>query len=233
MIITIDGPAAAGKSTVSRKLAERLGFDFLDTGATYRAATWKALQEDVDFSSRQELAGAARNADIKFKKQDGERRVICDGQDVTQEIRKPEITARVKPLADEPAARRALIEKQRAYARDRDIVAEGRDQGTEVFPDADVKFYLDASEETRARRRLKDRSKDEHDARFEEVLTDIQARDQADSIRPVGRLQRTEDMIFVDSTNLSVDQVVDRMVEAVHSYRKKRSQDGERMEPGL
>jgi cytidylate kinase/pantoate ligase/cytidylate kinase len=215
LIITIDGPAGAGKSTVARSLAQRLGFDFLDTGATYRAATWRALEDGVRLDDPEAVARVACAAKIEFVQTSDERRVLCDGQDVTTQIRSPEVTANVRYVADEPAARKALIEFQRRYARGRNVVSEGRDQGTEVFPDADVKFYLDASPRTRAARRMGDMKKLGIAMSLEKVYADLVERDKADRSRPVGRLRQSDDMIVIDSTDLSVDQVVDRMAQAV------------------
>ena len=211
MVITIDGPAAAGKSTVARALAQRVGFEYVDTGALYRAATWKAIQEGIDLKDPAALAQVVRAARIEFVQRGEERRVICDGQDVTAEIRSPEVTERVRYVADELAARRALIELQRRFGRGRNLVTEGRDQGTEVWPDAELKVYLDASPEVRAARRLKDLRELGAPLTLEEVRADIDRRDRLDRSRPVGRLQCTEDMLVVDSTHLSVDQVVARL----------------------
>jgi cytidylate kinase len=168
LVITVDGPAAAGKSTVARALARRLGFQYLDTGAMYRAAT----------------------------------------QDIYR-------------LADQPAVRQILIEQQRALARGRDVVAEGRDQGTEVFPDAAVKFYLDASLEVRARRRLKDMG---GTATLEEVKEQVAERDARDRSRPMGALRQVEDMVCIDSTQMSVEAVVETMLEEIG----RRRQSGQR-----
>jgi cytidylate kinase len=217
LIITIDGPAAAGKSTVARALARRLGFDYLDTGATYRAVTWKAIQEGADFGCPDDLAEVAAHAEIEFERGDGDLRVFCDGQDVTTDIRSPEVTEKVRHMADEPAVRSALIDLQRAYARDRNIVTEGRDQGTEVFPHADVKFFLDASDEARARRRLQDRANAGLRPTREEVLASIRRRDRQDRSRQMGGLRKSDDMVVIDSTDLTVEQVVDRMVRQVHA----------------
>jgi len=215
LIVTIDGPAAAGKSTIARALAVRLGFDYLDTGAFYRAATWHALRKAVDMEDAAAVAAAAREARIEFLVGPQGQRVLCDGLDVTREIRSPEVTANVKHVADEPEARRALVEQQRRAGVGRNLVAEGRDQGTEVWPEAEVKFYLDAAPEERARRRLRDLRAMGVECTFEQVLREIQERDRRDRSRPVGRLRRTDEMVLIDSTHLTPEQVVRRMVEEV------------------
>jgi len=212
LIVTIDGPAAAGKSTVARRLARRLGFRYLDTGAMYRAATWKALRCGADLEAPETLAEVVRNADIQLKA-DG--RVLCDGQDVTQVIRSPEVTGNIYRVADDAAARQALIRQQRKLAATDNLVAEGRDQGSEVFPDAEVKFYLHASLKVRAGRRLDELRNADKDVSLAEVQRQIVLRDRRDRSRPVGSLRRTGDMIFIDSTDLSVEQVVQVMLDHV------------------
>jgi cytidylate kinase len=215
LIITIDGPAAAGKSTVARALAARLGCEYLDTGAMYRAATWKVLSEGVALEDDCAVRRASAEADIEFRHDAGVTRVLCDGRDVTAEIRTPEVTANIYRVADLPAARAVLIERQRRHAGDRGLVTEGRDQGTEVFPEADVKFYLDASLEVRAARRMADLAKQGTDVAEREVLKQVSERDAQDRARPVGSLRRSDDMIVIDSTCLSAEEVVSKMVEFV------------------
>ncbi len=221
LIITIDGPAAAGKSTVARALARRLGFDYLDTGAMYRAAAWKAMAERVDTSDPAGLARVAAEAKIEFVHDGDTQRVLCDGRDVTEQIRTPEVTANVRHVADHPAARAALIQQQRKFARGRNLVAEGRNQGTDVFPDADVKFYLEASLEARAARRLEDLEALGAAETMEEVRRQIACRDNADRSRPVGFLRQSDDMILIDSTNLSAEEVVLQMAAHVQRLRSE------------
>ncbi len=213
LVVTVDGPAAAGKSTVARKLAGRLRFRYLDTGAMYRAATWKALRAGVDMRAPDELAALTAQTRIELRA-DG--RVLCDGQDVTRDIRMPEVTEKVFRLADEPAVRQALIEQQRRFARGRHVVSEGRDQGTEVFPDADVKFFLAADVEERARRRLRDLQRSGRDVTLAEVKRQVRERDARDRARPVGALRKTDDMICIDSTDRSVEEVVELMLAEVN-----------------
>ena len=217
MVITVDGPAAAGKSTVARALAKRLGFRYLDTGAMYRAATWKALAAGVDVQDPDALAAAVAGSRIELLPAPAGTRVLCDGRDVTAEIRSPQVTQNIYRLADQPAVRKILIEQQRAFARERDLVAEGRDQGTEVFPDAAVKFFLDASPQERARRRLKDMG--QSGLTLGEVLEQVAERDTRDRSRPMGALRQVQDMVRIDSTDMSVDQVVEAMLEQIERRR--------------
>ena len=211
MVITIDGPAGAGKSTVARALAAHLDFDYLDTGAMYRAATWKALSEGAPMEDPPALARLAAQTQIEFESDGDRTRVLCDGKDVTAAIRSPKVTANVFRLADDPAVRAALIEQQRRCAQGRNLVTEGRDQGTDAFPGAEVKFYLDASRQVRALRRSKDLTALGMEASLEEVLEQIVERDTQDQRRPVGSLRLAEDMIVIDSTCLTVEQVVAKM----------------------
>lgn len=217
-MITVDGPAAAGKSTVARELARRLGFRYLDTGAFYRAVTWKVLASGVDVSDPRQLVAVAEAARIELRSDDRGLRVLCDGRDITREIRTPEVTENIYRVADEPAVRKVLVERQREFGR-HDLVAEGRDQGSEVFPGAELKFYLDASAEQRARRRLQDLTESGQDASPDAVLRQLTDRDAKDRSRPVGALRRTEDMVLLDSTDMSADEVVDAMVREIKRRR--------------
>ncbi len=226
-MITVDGPAAAGKSTVARALARRLGFRYLDTGAFYRAVTWKALQCGVDMSDPRRLAEVAESAHVELRPDDGGSRVLCDGRDVTREIRTPEVTQNIYLVADEPSVRKVMRRHQRRFGRSCDLVAEGRDQGTEVFPDAEAKFYLDASVEERARRRLRDLVEDGKELPVEQVKAQLLERDARDRSRPVGALRKTDDMVFLDSTDMTVDEVVDAMVREVERRGLVSDQGGQ------
>lgn len=211
MIITIDGPAGAGKSTIAKLLATRLGYMYLDTGAMYRAIALAGKEAGVDWDQPEQLAEVAERVTIEF---DG-RRLLLDGRDVSEAIRTQEVTSVTKYSADNVAIRHRLVEFQRQIAADRDIVTEGRDQGTLAFPAADFKIFLTASPEERARRRVEDLSGRGESADYETVLDAQRRRDEEDYAREVGSLVKADDAIEVPTDGLSIDQVVDRLVELV------------------
>lgn len=207
MIITIDGPAGAGKSTVARQLARRLGFRFLDTGAMYRAVALAGLRREVDWQRPEQLAELAGKLDIAVRGS----KIFLDGEDVTDAVRSLEVTAVTKHAADNPQVRRHLVALQRAAAGGDNIVTEGRDQGTVAFPEAGCKIFLTAGAEERARRRLKDLHGQGESATLEDVLAAQQRRDREDAARPVGALLRAADAVEVCTDGMSVDEVVDRL----------------------
>lgn len=219
MIVTIDGPAGAGKSSAARRLAERLGFGFLDTGSMYRAVTWAALQKGVPLDDDEALEQVAREVDIRLD----DCRVLVDDQDVTKEIRTFDITVATRFAADHPGVRQRLVELQREVAHGRDFVTEGRDQGSEVFPDAECKIYLTADDRIRAERRYRDLLARGESVTFDDVFARQQDRDLRDATRHVGALAKADDAIEVVTDGLSPEEVVDRLVEIVESRRQQGS----------
>lgn len=220
MIVTIDGPAGAGKSTIAKALAKRLGWRMLDTGAMYRAVTWKALQEERMSSldggiDPMVIAEMIRTTDLSMEA-DG--RVLCDGFDVSTEIRAPNIAQLLKPIADAPECRAELVKMQQKIGSTGHLVTEGRDQGSVVFPHAEFKFYLDASADERARRRHKQEGGD-----LEAVKQAVIARDTADRSRPVGALVVPKGAINVDTTDMTIDQTVDLMHVMIKMLIKKQA----------
>lgn len=213
LVITIDGPAASGKSTVARLLAEKIGASFLDTGAMYRAVTLAAMQAGVDLSNQRDLLDIAKTSDFEFSVQAGKTTVCLDGVDVTDRIRDPEVTANARYIAGAPDVRAELVRMQRQLASDREkVVTEGRDQGTVAFVDADVKFFLTADSAERARRRQADlKTKDRHQS-LEQIRKAIEERDNSDQNRDVGPLKPAADAIIVDTTKLSIHEVVERLL---------------------
>ena len=213
LVITIDGPAASGKSTVARLLAERLGVSFLDTGAMYRAVTLAAIEAGVDMNDEVKLLGVLDDRKFQFAVREGRMEVCIDGVEVTEQIRRPKVTANARYIASAAKLREKLVEMQRQFAeREKKIVTEGRDQGTVAFPDADVKFYLTADAGERARRRqaeLQDRDGCEN---LEQIQRAIAERDRSDEERAVGPLRPAEDAIVIDTTDLSIDEVVEKLL---------------------
>jgi cytidylate kinase len=203
MIVAIDGPAGAGKSTVARSLADRLGFRYLDTGAMYRALTWLALEEGVDLEDGQALGAIAEAAPISFE---GER-VLIRGEDVTEAIRLPAIDRVVSEVARHPEVRRVMRERQRELSEQGDAVIEGRDIGTVVCPNAEVKVYLVADAAERARRRVAERP----EIGAEALATDLRLRDERDA----AQMQPAPDAVTIDTTELAVEQVVDRIARLI------------------
>ena len=219
MIITLDGPAGAGKSSAARALAARLGWCYMDTGAMYRSVALVALERGIDLHDATSVAALAREISISFH--DG--RVLVDGRDVSQEIRTERITAATRPVADAPAVRKAMKEIQRTMAHGLDLVTEGRDQGSEVFPQAELKVFLTASPEERARRRQQEEADRGRAASLQSVLESQTRRDEADRLRPVGAMQPAADAVLVHTDGLSREAVVDRLVELVEVRRRVAS----------
>ncbi len=212
MIITIDGPAGAGKSSAARTLAQRLGFEFLDTGAMYRAVALAALRAGVN--PRHEPTLAELVATLHMEMPSGGR-VLLNGEDVTGLLRTSEVTTATGAVADSPAVRRRLVQLQRAIAAGRNMVCEGRDQGTIVFPDAACKFFLLADPLERARRRQREMEDRGERVELEQVLRDQEIRDQRDAARDLAPMKPAADAVLLDSTQLSPEQVVEAMTAEV------------------
>jgi cytidylate kinase len=207
MIVTIDGPAGAGKSSAARALARRLGFDFLDTGAMYRAVTLAALRAGLDLRDQEALAGLL--AGLRLEMPPG--RVLVNGEEVTGRIRTAEVEAATAAIADSPVVRRRLVEMQRALGVGRDLVCEGRDQGTIVFPEAACKFFLVADPAERARRRQQDMAGRGETVPLEVILRQQEVRDAQDAARDLAPMRPAADALVLDSTGLRPEQVVDLM----------------------
>jgi cytidylate kinase len=218
LIITIDGPAASGKSTAARLLARKLDASFLDTGAMYRAVTLAAMRARIDLNDEQKLLEVTQKYKFQFSDRAGNMTVRIDGSNVTEQIRSPEVTANARYIAAAPRVREKLVQMQRQFAADRQkIVTEGRDQGTVAFGDANIKFYLTADLVERARRRQAEPGISEFQSAID-VQKAIEQRDKSDQDRAVGPLKPAEDAIIVDTTNMSIEQVVEKLA----GYVKKK-----------
>lgn len=212
VIVTIDGPAGTGKSTVAHLLAKRLGLEFLDTGAMYRALTLLVTEAGIAADDRARVERAVRDADLRFDFEADPPALFLNGRDVSEAIRSPLVTAQVSLVAGHPSVREAMVQAQRAIATVHPrLVTEGRDQGSYVFPDADVKFYLDASVEIRAARRAEQLRRKGEPAHVEEIRAAIEARDRNDRARTIGALVRPQDSILLDTGPMDVNQVVDSL----------------------
>lgn len=214
MIITIDGPAGSGKSTTARKLAARLGIPYLDTGAMYRVVTLAALEDRVDLDDDDALTAIAQRDDYQLDLGPTHIRVRLRGRDVTEETRSMRVNDHTRPIAASPGVRRVLIQRQREIAtRLGSLVTEGRDQGTAAFPDAEMKFFLDAARERRAERRLHDLLADGEEVTLEQVLANLDERDRTDAQRPVAPLTVPPGAIRIDTTHRSIAEVLDTITE--------------------
>jgi cytidylate kinase len=214
VIITIDGPAGSGKSTTARKLAARLGMPYLDTGAMYRVVTLAALEDGIDLHDEAALTAVAERDDYYLDPGPTHIRVTLRGRDVTEAIRSMRVNDHTRYVAGSPGVRRVLIAKQQAIARRLgSLVTEGRDQGTAAFPDAEAKFFLDATLEKRAERRLHDLLADGEEVTLAQVLANIDERDRTDSQRSVAPLAVPANAICIDTTHLSIAAVLDAVVE--------------------
>ncbi|MBW2411674.1 MAG: (d)CMP kinase [Deltaproteobacteria bacterium] len=216
LLITIDGPAGAGKTTVSRQLAERLEYTYIDTGALYRAVAHEAHSKGIAADDDAGLEQLCRGLEIAFVRQESGLSLMCNGVDITDLIRSPEITMLASAVSARPVVRQFLLGLQREMGQQKGVVFEGRDMGTVVFPEADVKFFLSASADTRALRRYKEMGA-KTATTLEEVSADINRRDQNDSTRELAPLKPAEDAIRIDSTDLSIPEVVDLMISNIRN----------------
>lgn len=216
VVITIDGPAGAGKSTVAKALAQRLGFSYLDTGAMYRAMTLKALRAKINLEDVSALVALARKTSIALVTDDRQGlKVLLDGEDVAEEIRSLEVTNNTFYIARAPEIREIMVRWQREIGEKQNIVTEGRDVGTVVFPQAARKFYLDADFEERAHRRIRELKDKGKTFSEEDLKKELHDRDQKDFTRRVGPLKKAEDAVVIDSTHMTADEVVEKIKECL------------------
>jgi cytidylate kinase len=210
--IAIDGPAGSGKSTTARKVAEKLAFTYIDSGAMYRAVTLKALREKVPVHNELKVAELAEKIKISFDKSDDATIIYMNGEDVSDEIRTPAVDQNISPVAANPKVRQILVGKQQKLGKKGGVVMDGRDIGTVVFPEAELKIFMLASVQERARRRLKDMEQKGIQINLDKVVGDIRHRDRQDASRHHGPLKKAEDAVEIDTTDLSIAEQVDKIV---------------------
>ncbi|WP_033828533.1 (d)CMP kinase [Bacillus andreraoultii] len=213
--IAIDGPAAAGKSTVAKIVAKRLSYIYIDTGAMYRAITWKAMKHHIDLENEQALFNLLKKTEIVLKKTDKGQSVYVDGQDVTNDIRLPDVSNHVSIVSKHESIRKEMVARQKLLASDGGVVMDGRDIGTHVLPNAEVKIFLKASVDERAKRRHEENMKKRIPSDLEQIKSDIAKRDKLDSERKIAPLRKAHDAIEIDTTSLSIEQVVNQIMTLV------------------
>ncbi|NLW90631.1 MAG: (d)CMP kinase [Syntrophomonadaceae bacterium] len=215
MQIAIDGPAGAGKSTIARRLADKLGFVYIDTGAMYRCITWKAIKNEVDLADAGQLTNLARDTHIEFRQGSSHQLVFCDGQDVSSAIRSHEVNAAVSKVASHPEIRRIMVRQQQHMASNNSVVMDGRDIGECVLPEAEYKFFLTASIEERARRRQAELTATGLGHELEKVKIEIEERDKSDANREVGSLKILPDSIVIDSSSMTIDDLMNLILDTI------------------
>ena len=225
MIVAIDGPSGAGKSTLAKRVAKELRFTYLDTGAIYRALALKILRRRVDLNDTAALSAIVRDSDIDLRGQNGQLQVILDGEDVSALIRTPEVSQMASKASAIPLVRYRLLDLQRELGRRGNVVAEGRDIGTVVFPDAQVKIYLDASIEERARRRCHELRAAGREVSLAETISEMKERDKRDSERDIAPLRKADDALAVDSSGLTADAVAEKVLQLIKSESSKLTND--------
>lgn len=221
-IVAIDGPAGTGKGTITKLIAKELGLVNIDTGAMYRCATLQTLRQGItNIKEKEKIIQIAQNIDIKMKSENGEQQIYLNNENVSKEIRSKEVSAFVSPVSSIPEVRKIMVDLQRKMAQNADVIMEGRDIATVVFPNANVKIYLDASVEERAKRRYKENQEKGISMTYEEVLEAIKTRDYNDMNKPVGALKIADDAIVIDSTKLSIEQVKEQVKEIILNKKEK------------
>ena len=218
MIVAIDGPAGSGKGTIASILSKKLNLVNIDTGATYRCVALKALRNNLNVEDKDEIIKLSNNIEIKF---DLNNNVYLDGEDVTKEIRSKEVTNIVSPISSIVEVRKNMVDLQRRLGNSNNVVMEGRDITTVVFPNADYKFYLDATLEERAKRRFKEYQEKNINMSYDEIYENIKSRDYNDSHKEVGSLMKTNEQYYIDSTNLTIDEVVEKFIKVIEGDKNE------------
>ena len=218
-VVALDGPAGSGKGTVTREVAKRINLINIDTGAMYRCVTLLMISQNIKLENEEKIKEILDKIDIKFAIEDREQKVYLNGEDVSFKIRTKEVNEFVSPVSTIKIVREKLADMQRDIAKTIDVIMEGRDIGTNVFPNANVKIYLDATPEERAKRRFKQNEEKGIHIPYEEILKNVKERDYIDSHRDIAPLKQADDAIYIDSTNMSIDEVVEEIVNII---KKKR-----------
>ncbi len=212
MKIAIDGPAGAGKSTLAKELAKKLGFIYIDTGAMYRALTWKVIKEKIDINNEIAICELAQKTKIHFQLNSHMQKIICDNEDITKQIRSPEISAFVSRIAAFPSVRQIMVHQQQELGKAGNVVMDGRDIGEIVLPDADFKFFINADIDERIRRRVEEFKNEGFDVSLESIKNDLENRDLTDSQRTIGALKILDESIVIDTTSLTIKAVLDKIL---------------------
>ena len=221
-IVAIDGPAGTGKGTITKLIAKELGLVNIDTGAMYRCATLQTLRQGItNIKEKEKIIQIAQNIDIKMKSENGEQQIYLNNENVSKEIRSKEVSAFVSPVSSIPEVRKIMVDMQRKMAQNTDVIMEGTNTTTVVFPNANVKIYLDASVEERAKRRYKENQEKGISMTYEEVLEAIKTRDYNDMNKPVGALKIADDAIVIDTTKLSIEQVKEQVKEIIFNKKEE------------
>ena len=221
MIVAVDGPAGSGKGTVTKRIEEELGFLNLDTGATYRCVALYAIRNNIKLEEKDKIIESLKNIHIDMKNENGEQTIFLNNEDVSKEIRSKEVTKIVSQVSSIKEVRFAMVDVQRKLAEGKDVIMEGRDITTYVFPNADVKIYLDADENERAKRRYKEMQEKGIEMTYEEVLKNIQIRDKNDKEKEIGALKIAPDAIYIDTTNLTIEEVKQKVEEIIKGKEEK------------
>ncbi len=220
-IVAIDGPAGTGKGTITSLISKELGLVNIDTGATYRCVALYAIRNNIKIEEKEKIIASLPNIEIDMQNQNGEQKVFLNGEDVSKEIRSKEVSQIVSPVSSIKEVRYKMVEVQRKLAQGKDVIMEGRDITTVVFPEANVKIYMDADEKERAQRRYKEMQEKGIQMTYEEVLKNIQARDKNDKEKEVGALKIAEDAIYLDTTGLSIEEVKDKILNIIKENKIK------------
>lgn len=220
-IVAIDGPAGTGKGTITKIVAEKLGLVTIDTGATYRCITLAMIKKNVKLEEEEKIKEILEKSKIEFKSINGEQHTFLNDEDVSKEIRSNEVNSMVSQVSALKFVRYKMVDLQRKLAEGKDVIMEGRDIGTYVFPNADVKIYLDATPEERARRRVKQNEELGIKDTYEDILKNIKTRDSIDKGREMGALKQAEDAIYIDSSNMSIEEVVEEVAKIINNKRAK------------